>query len=685
MALFWRRFQRAFGLFNVCVLFGGLLDYPKKGMLLQLDGSTHAWLEDRGPILTLLLAVDDATGSVPAALFQKQEATPGCLLLVQEIVRCHGICAYTDATITGQVSEPWKVVTCQTKSAILGTATSTQTVMIWAVLGSLGLATLAALMLSRRLAAPIQNLVQGVRRFQSGDLSFQIQPNTSDEVADIATSFNSMAKELADQIGELANAESRLEEANQELEARVEARTNELSIANEGLSVEVSVRTRAEGALFTAEKEQRRLAREYATLAEVGRIISSSLDIDEVYQQFAQVVRKLLTFDRIAIMSRNPDLSSYTNEYVLGTSVLDLEKGRRFSLRGTIADEVVRTASPRILQPDDPEDAVRTYPATKPFIDAGLRSYIGSPLISNDLVIGVLSLRSKKPHAYSPRDLELLTSVGDQIAGAVANAQLHKDREKANKEIAVIGDITKIITSSLDIGQVYEQFAEQVERLVDFDRIAINVLDPSRNTVTVSYVSARIGSLFGEGEVAALEGTQSAYVLETKRALITKDMAESGFPNNAVFARDGLRSIIVVPLISKGEVAATLILMSQHPDFYGAQEQAMLERLAAQIAPAIENARLYKDVRGGNQRLRALSQRLVEVQEQERRHIARELHDEVGQVLTGIMFSIEGALRSRSSERTTGLLSAQGQISELMDRVRKLSLDLRPSGPTSLK
>src|SRR3990170_1366691 len=42
---------------------------PQEGMLLQLDGSHHAWLEDRGPVLTLLLAVDDATGTVPYALF----------------------------------------------------------------------------------------------------------------------------------------------------------------------------------------------------------------------------------------------------------------------------------------------------------------------------------------------------------------------------------------------------------------------------------------------------------------------------------------------------------------------------------------------------------------------------------------------------------------------------------------
>ena len=71
---------------------------PQEGMLLQLDGSPHAWLENLGPTFTLLLAVDDATGTVPAALFQKQEDTLGYLLLLQEIVRCHGIplAVYTD-------------------------------------------------------------------------------------------------------------------------------------------------------------------------------------------------------------------------------------------------------------------------------------------------------------------------------------------------------------------------------------------------------------------------------------------------------------------------------------------------------------------------------------------------------------------------------------------------------------
>jgi transposase len=71
---------------------------PQEGMLLQLEGSYHPWLEDRGPWLTLLLAVDDATGTVPDALFQEQEDTQGYLSLLQGIIEGRGVpmAVYTD-------------------------------------------------------------------------------------------------------------------------------------------------------------------------------------------------------------------------------------------------------------------------------------------------------------------------------------------------------------------------------------------------------------------------------------------------------------------------------------------------------------------------------------------------------------------------------------------------------------
>ena len=71
---------------------------PQEGMLLQLDGSHHAWLEDRGPTACLLLAIDDATGTALHAIFQERETTWGYVLLLRGIAKKHGIplAVYTD-------------------------------------------------------------------------------------------------------------------------------------------------------------------------------------------------------------------------------------------------------------------------------------------------------------------------------------------------------------------------------------------------------------------------------------------------------------------------------------------------------------------------------------------------------------------------------------------------------------
>ena len=65
--------------------------YPQEGMLLQIDGSRHDWLEGRGPYLTLVGAVDDATGTIPFALFRQQEDAHGYMLLLKDIIERHGV------------------------------------------------------------------------------------------------------------------------------------------------------------------------------------------------------------------------------------------------------------------------------------------------------------------------------------------------------------------------------------------------------------------------------------------------------------------------------------------------------------------------------------------------------------------------------------------------------------------
>ncbi len=101
------------------------------------------------------------------------------------------------------------------------------------------------------------------------------------------------------------------------------------------------------------------------------------------------------------------------------------------------------------------------------------------------------------------------------------------------------------------------------------------------------------------------------------------------------------------------------------------------------IYPAPEGHFVYfRDVTGrkmAEERLRALTHRLLEVQEQERRHLARELHDEVGEVLTGLNFALQACACVPAEEVPARLAQAQELVRDLSSRVRDLSLRLRPT------
>ncbi len=139
-----------------------------------------------------------------------------------------------------------------------------------------------------------------------------------------------------------------------------------------------------------------------------------------------------------------------------------------------------------------------------------------------------------------------------------------------------------------------------------------------------------------------------------------------------------LRSFIGVPLICQGRTIGTLALGSTVAHMFKREDLEITHEVANQVAIAFQQSQLFADVQEARTRLRILSQRLVAVQESERRHIARELHDEIGQTLTGLHLLLEMANRA-PGDYQRNLDNARLLINDLMARVREMSLDLRPA------
>ena len=198
---------------------------------------------------------------------------------------------------------------------------------------------------------------------------------------------------------------------------------------------DITERKRTDEALKRSEEAAQRLAFERMIMAEIGQIISSSPDIEEVYALFSEKVKSLLSYDRIAINLINQDGSTLTDRYIEGISVPGRKSGETFPMAGTLTETVIQNRKGLIFDSRDEKEIAAKYPGLIPEMQAGFRSFLSVPLVSRDQPIGGLHLRSKTFRVYTEKDLKLAESIASQIAGAIANAQLFAGRQQAENAL----------------------------------------------------------------------------------------------------------------------------------------------------------------------------------------------------------------------------------------------------------
>ena len=251
--------------------------------------------------------------------------------------------------------------------------------------------------------------------------------------------------QLQKEITERERMEEALRRAHDELEIRVKERTAELLDLNEQLQLEIIERKHAEEGMKS-------LAQENAIIAEIGRIISSTLNIEEVSGRFAKEAQKLISFDAVAVNMVNHKESNISIPYVSEIGVPGCQHGEVLPLLGSVTGEVVNKRSGLIFQAEDRNEVISRYPTLLTAFDKGLRSLMVVPLISKDQVIGALHFRSLKSKAFSDQDMKRAEIIGNEIAGALANAQLFSDLKQAEEVLQTEKERFQTLSENAPLG-----------------------------------------------------------------------------------------------------------------------------------------------------------------------------------------------------------------------------------------
>jgi diguanylate cyclase (GGDEF)-like protein/putative nucleotidyltransferase with HDIG domain len=214
------------------------------------------------------------------------------------------------------------------------------------------------------------------------------------------------------------------------------------------------------------------------------------------------------------------------------------------------------------------------------------------PLISRDRLIAILVLGKKQTGRYSLEDVHLLEDVTSRVAVSMEKEYLSEQLREREQELSVINNCGAVITSSLDIQEIYGSFIEELKKLINVTWAAI-VLEQD-NALSFIALSSEIGTDWRVGEKVPLSGSGTEWVINNKKSIYEPDLTQASmFATVSRYIQWGLHSVVHLPLIAKGEAIGSFIVASRQVSAYTQRNIKLLEQLAAQIAMPVENARLY--------------------------------------------------------------------------------------------
>jgi len=322
---------------------------------------------------------------------------------------------------------------------------------------------------------------------------------------------------------------------------------------------------------------------DYSYLLRLAETLNTTLDLRTLLKRTAELIRETIPYRIFAILLLDESGKELRMRFQIGHSP-EVER-MKFPLGHGVVGQVAQTRQAVLL--NDVSKADYYIPANE-----AVRSELAVPLINKNKVIGVLDIESEEANYFRPEHLHLLTLTASRIGQAIQNARLYSRVTRQAQALEVLNEIAVELTSILDLDQLFERIGQLLRRLIDYQMFTIMLVDSTGRRLVTRY-SWRFG-----------HASMPSRWLPINTGLVGAAVAEWRLINVPDVSKDPryhminpeTRSEMIVPLFYKNRVIGVLDLEHVRPGYFHERHERTLTTLAAQIAIAIENARLYQQV-----------------------------------------------------------------------------------------
>ncbi|MEJ2207412.1 MAG: GAF domain-containing protein [Anaerolineae bacterium] len=351
----------------------------------------------------------------------------------------------------------------------------------------------------------------------------------------------------------------------------------------------------ANAELLAAEAHRRR---EAETLQAAIQALSRSIDLPEILRVILTELQKVVPYDSATVQA----LEGHHLRIIGGDGFPNLEElmGLEFDVKASDNPncEVVRKQAPLILG-----DAPLQYKEFKrePHAQAGIRSWLGIPLLFGDRLIGMLALDKRQPHFYSQEHARLAMAFAAQAAIAIHNARLYLETQERLRDLSLLFDASAALSTTLDVDRVLETIARHIRAALNTQGCAISLWAPERDEL-VTLLDHSDNPEWWEPEPAGTVYTLDNYpttrqVLTSRQPKVIQASDPGADPSErAWMLAENVKSLLMVPMVVRDKVVGLLELMeAQAERVFTPTEISLCQTLANQAAAALDNARLFQE------------------------------------------------------------------------------------------
>lgn len=330
---------------------------------------------------------------------------------------------------------------------------------------------------------------------------------------------------------------------------------------------------------------------ERSRLLEFSSAFTSQLDFDELLRSIFEQVKKVFKQTVAAILVIHDPKTNELRIHLLHSDDPDLfREGMPLPHEGSLSGLAFTSRKVLLLKKLVAED----FPIAliQRALADGIKSGCSVPLISQNRVVGVLTVGAAEENGYSEEDAALLTRAGQQIAMPIENAVNFRIAKRESERNQLLHEVGQAIVSSLSLDKLFATISNCLRRFINHDMASVVLLDQETGRLRVHLLDRPPSDILREGATIPMEGTPAGLCISTRKTILRDkvDFEEFFVPEMRLAYAVGLRCGCSVPLISHDQVFGSINVGALREAAFTMEDAELLEQIARPVAIAVENA-----------------------------------------------------------------------------------------------